>query len=145
VADRTRCDHLVEAINKMIVNLGQEARQSREEIVKHGNRLTGLDMSHSSFLILEQMKNDGTTRMTELAQAIGVTSTTVTRRIKDLEKCGLILRTPDGRDGRASIVNLSEKGRQAVVGRARFEILQEALEHCSGAWTARFPASAAVS
>ena len=133
VADRTRYDHLVESINKMIVNLGQEARQSREEIVKHGNRLTGLDMSHSSFLILEQMKDDGTTRMTELAQAIGVTSTTVTRRIKDLEKCGLILRTPDGQDGRASIVNLSEKGRQVagLVGRARFEILRGALEDWS--------------
>lgn len=133
VADRTRYDHLVASVDKMVVALGQEARQSREEIVKHGNRLTGLEMSYTSLLILEQMKDDGTTRMTELAQAVGVTSTTVTRQIRDLEKCGLVLRTPDSQDGRASVVNLSERGRQVadLVGRARFEILQGALENWS--------------
>jgi DNA-binding MarR family transcriptional regulator len=130
VAVRTRHDALVESVDEMVVSLDQESRKSREEIVKHASRLTGVDMSYTSLLILDQMKDDATTRMTELAQAVGVTSTTVTRRIQDLEKCGLILRTPDGQDGRASVVTLSEKGRQVadVVGRARFEILRGALE-----------------
>jgi DNA-binding MarR family transcriptional regulator len=133
VAVRTRHDTLVESVDKMVASLGQESRKSREGIVKHASRLTGVDMSYTSLLILEQMKDDGTTRMTELAQAVGVTSTTVTRRIQDLEKCGLILRTPDGQDGRASIVTLSEEGRQVadLVGRARFEILRGALENWS--------------
>jgi DNA-binding MarR family transcriptional regulator len=133
VAVRTRHDTLVESVDKMYVSLGRDVQQSREEIVKHAIRLTGVDMSYTALLILEQMKDDGTTRMTELAQAVGVTSTTVTRRIQDLEKCGLILRTPDSQDGRASVVNLSKEGRQVadVVGRARFEILRGALEDWS--------------
>jgi DNA-binding MarR family transcriptional regulator len=133
VADRTRHDNLVDSVEKLIVSLDQESRKSREAIVKHAGRLTGVDMSYAALLILEQMKDDRTTRMMELAQAVGVTSTTVTRRIQDLEKCGLILRTPHSQDRRASVVNLSEKGRQVavVVGRARFEILREALEN----WT----------
>jgi DNA-binding MarR family transcriptional regulator len=123
---------LVASVEKLIVGLDQESRKSREEIVKHASRLTGVDMSYASLLILEQMRDDGTTRMTELAQAVGVTLATVTRRIQDLEKRGLILRTPDDQDGRASVVNLSEKGRQVavVVGQARFE-MRGALEDWS--------------
>lgn len=133
MTDRARFDHLVESVNQMLVTIDQESRQNREEIAKRVSWLAGVDMSYTAIQILEQMKNDGTTRMKELAQAIGVTPGTVTRRIQDLEKCGLILRTPDGQDGRASVVKLSEEGRQVaeLVGRARFEGLRGALENWS--------------
>jgi DNA-binding MarR family transcriptional regulator len=66
----------------MLVTIDQESRQNREEIAKRVSWLAGVDMSYTAIQILEQMKNDGTTRMKELAQAIGVTPGTVTRRIK---------------------------------------------------------------
>lgn len=131
--DRARHDHVLDSVDQLVLSLDQEVRQSRDEIAKYASRLSGVDLSYTDLLILEQMKLDGTTRMTELAQAVGVTSTTVTRRIHGLEKYDLILRTPDGQDGRASIVRLSEKGQQVadLACRTRFDILRGALEDWS--------------
>lgn len=132
MAEPARHDQLVASVERLIVSLDQDSRKSREEIVKHASRLTGVDMSYAALLILEQMRDDGTTRMTELAQTVGVTLATVTRRIQDLEKRGLIIRTPDSQDGRASVVRLSEKGRQVAVvaGQARLD-MRAALEDWS--------------
>jgi DNA-binding MarR family transcriptional regulator len=131
--DRDGYDHLLERIDQMVIARDQDVLQRRDEIARYANRVTGVEMSYTDLLILEQMKHDGTTRMAELAQAIGVTSTTMTRRIHSLENSSLVLRTPDGQDGRASVVKLSEKGQQVadLVGRTRFDILRGAMEDWS--------------
>jgi DNA-binding MarR family transcriptional regulator len=76
-------------------------------------------------LILEGVKDTATVRMSQLAASVGTTPPTVTKLVKDLEERGLITRTPDEQDGRASILSLTEKGGQVAeaIFRARLQDL----------------------
>jgi DNA-binding MarR family transcriptional regulator len=130
MTERTRHSDLVRALDGLIVKFDQEGRQNRDGTVKRAGLLTGLDMTFSTLLILERMKDHSTTRMIELAQSAGVTCATVTRQIQALESKGLVFRTQDEQDGRVNIVMLTEKGHTVaeVVGQARQETLQQALD-----------------
>ena len=53
----------------------------------------------------------GSMRSSELAEHASVSRATVTGLLDTLEKAGLIARTPDARDRRASCVRITDKGR----------------------------------
>ncbi|MFI9505497.1 MarR family winged helix-turn-helix transcriptional regulator [Nocardia sp. NPDC052566] len=46
----------------------------------------------------------------ELGKALGLDPSTITAKVKTLERDGLIVRTPDPADRRAMVVSLTEKG-----------------------------------
>ena len=120
---------LMQALDATIHGFDQDVRLGRERATRRASRLTGLDWTFSALLILEGMKENGLVRMTELAELAGTTPPTVTKLIKDLEGKGLIDRTPDEQDGRASIVGLTTEGRrvaEAICG-ARLEALRQVL------------------
>jgi DNA-binding MarR family transcriptional regulator len=68
-------------------------------------------------------------RTTELAAALALKSSTVSRHIARLEQLGLVRRTGDPADARASLLTLSDAGRRthAVLTGAWEEILGEQL------------------
>lgn len=68
-------------------------------------------------------------RTTTLATALALRSSTVSRHATRLEELGLVQRTLDPEDGRASLLALSPRGRRAlaVLSRAWDEIIAEQL------------------
>jgi DNA-binding MarR family transcriptional regulator len=126
---RARRAGLVRALDASIYGFDQEARANRSRATRRATRLTGLDWTFSTLLIMEGMLENGPSRLTELAELAGTTPPTVTKLIKDLEAKGFVNRTADQQDGRASIVSLTDEGRQvaeAIVGK-RFDALQQVL------------------
>lgn len=84
----------------------------------------------SSFPLAKQLMGVDAMRVSDLAAAIGLDTSTVSRQIKQLESVGILERTPDPADGRASLVRLTESGRttmQAAFQR-RFRRIQAVLE-----------------
>ncbi len=62
-------------------------------------------------------------RLTELAERAGMTKQAVGESVSDLERLGYAERAPDPSDGRAKIIHLTERGRDAQ--RAGFEIIAD--------------------
>jgi DNA-binding MarR family transcriptional regulator len=129
----TLTDHmsLVRAFDPVILDFERKGRQNSQATSRRASRLTGLNLSLSTLLVLEQMKDCAATRITDLAEAVCVATATVTRQVHELEKQGLITRNSDQQDARASLVQVTEKGREAadLLARARLEVLQRMLEH----------------
>jgi DNA-binding MarR family transcriptional regulator len=78
------------------------------------------------------------TRLTDLAERAFMTKQSVGEVVSDLEKRGYAERVPDPSDGRAKIIRLTERGREAqVVGR---QIIDEIEQE----WAERFGAERVV-
>ena len=60
-----------------------------------------------------QHVSDTGSRVTDLAQLAQVSKPTVVYLVNDLERLGYVERVPDPSDGRAKLVRLTERGRQA--------------------------------
>ena len=66
---------------------------------------SGLEPSHGA--ILSRLYLEGPLNMSRLAELVDKTKPTVTVLVNKLEKQGLVERTPDPSDGRASLVRLT--------------------------------------
>jgi DNA-binding MarR family transcriptional regulator len=86
------------------------------------------------------LAESGPMRLTDLARALWLDKSTVTRQVATIEAAGLAVRVPDPSDGRASLVGLSDEGRDLLsrVRRGRQEGLREALADWSVEDVARF-------
>lgn len=65
----------------------------------------------STFPLAKQLMCTDAMRVSDLAANIGLDASTVSRQIKQLEDKGIVERTDDPADGRASLVRLSSHGR----------------------------------
>ena len=64
-------------------------------------------------------------RLTDLAERAGMTKQTVGEVASDLEKLGYVERVPDPSDGRAKIIRLTDRGREAqAIGRGLIEDIE---------------------
>jgi DNA-binding MarR family transcriptional regulator len=61
------------------------------------------------------IESTGGARLTALADRSGLTKQAVGEAVADLERLGYVERVPDPGDGRAKIIRLSERGREAWV------------------------------
>ncbi|MHB8439375.1 MAG: MarR family winged helix-turn-helix transcriptional regulator, partial [Acidimicrobiales bacterium] len=66
----------------------------------------------------------------DLAAALELDLSTVSRQLRQLVDAGLVDRDPDPLDGRASLVSLSDRGRQVLdaVRAARREVLRRTVQ-----------------
>jgi DNA-binding MarR family transcriptional regulator len=60
------------------------------------------------------IESTGGARLTALADRSGLTKQAVGEAVADLERLGYVERVPDPADGRAKIIRLSERGREAA-------------------------------
>jgi DNA-binding MarR family transcriptional regulator len=84
------------------------------------------------------------TRLTELADRLGVSKQATFQLVEELEAQGMVERVPDPADGRAKVIRFSKRGERALmdglrvlsqlehalaaaIGRERFQALHEAL------------------
>ncbi len=73
-----------------------------------------MTLERSAYGILCQLADEGAQRLGTLAAAFGLDPSTITRQVKSLEDAGLAARTTDTTDRRASILHLTDKGREIL-------------------------------
>jgi DNA-binding MarR family transcriptional regulator len=85
-------------------------------------------------------RHDDAIRITTLAEMLGVDAPTVTRKVQQLERDGLVVRHADPDDGRASRIALTPAGRRTLerVLKARRAWLERLLEGWDDEDLARF-------
>ena len=71
-------------------------------------------ISPARFSALAHLAFHGVDNVGQLAAAERVSRPAMTRLVRDMEKSGLVSRRVDPRDGRAVLVQLTEKGRAAI-------------------------------
>lgn len=109
------------------------AEQVRELIVaSDGFRRTmaaGIDLSVVESAVLGQLLHDGPQRPSVIAARAGLTPAAATSMIDRLEVAGHVRRAPHPTDRRSLLVELTERGRSAVVAQYRMfsDDLQAAL------------------
>lgn len=83
-----------------------------------------------TFWLLKTISHGGPLRITELASVTHLDTSTVSRHVAQLERNGLVQRTPDPADGRAQLVAISAAGQQQLdeAFRRRRQILENTLD-----------------
>ncbi|WP_350278032.1 MarR family transcriptional regulator [Kribbella sp. HUAS MG21] len=85
----------------------QQRRASREGF--------GDSVTHGQFRVLRTLdKADAPLRLSELAAQLGIVPRSATSVVDDLEAAGLVARQPDPHDRRATLVDLTQDGRQIL-------------------------------
>jgi DNA-binding MarR family transcriptional regulator len=100
-------------INSAILQFLLDGERGRHQVAADVSRMVGVHLSASALLVSERLRA-GSMRVNDLGTSVGITSGGITRQVQDLEAKGLIERSPDETDGRATIVRLSTKGMDVV-------------------------------
>lgn len=105
------------------------------------SRRSGFDLPPASWGLLEHLDARGAMRVSAIAACHGVDISSITPRLKSLEKSGLVARQTGPNDARVSLITITASGRCALesVHAARREMLNEALD---GADVAQISAAA---
>jgi DNA-binding MarR family transcriptional regulator len=87
------------------------------------------EVDPSSFPLAKQLMCHDAMRVSDLAVRLGLDASTVSRQIKHLEDKGMVERTTDPADGRASLVQISASGEEIMQSafRRRYERIRTAL------------------
>ncbi len=112
-----------DALMSLMMALGRRMRQ----------RQPGDELDFSSFPILKLLTHQGPMRLSALAAVLELDASTVSRHARQLEDRGLLERTGDPDDGRASRVAVSAEG-SACLARA-FETRRGLITHALDGWT----------
>lgn len=94
-------------------------------------RLPGEELDFAAILLLKALLHGGPMRLSALAASLDLDASTVSRQVRHLEDRGLLERTSDPDDGRASRITLSEQGRVRLEAgaRRRRAMVAQLLEH----------------
>ena len=75
---------------------------------------TPLPLTLSQLHLLKLMSHNGQHQIHEVADYLGVSAPAATKNVDKLERLGLIIRTPSKGDRRATLLSVSQRGRQLV-------------------------------
>jgi len=105
----------------------------RDVVLTVRRRAPGDGPDRGAVMLLVHVLEHGPTRATTLAENVFLDPSTVSRHIRSLEASGLLIRTPDPEDGRATLLKVSTKGRALVTEarKDRIAMLQDAVAHWS--------------
>ena len=104
--------------------------RAMDERVQSAMREAGYDVTVAQSRLAQRIADDGS-RLTDLADRAQVTKQTASLLVAALEREGLVERVPDPSDGRARLIRLSARGREAA-GQAMQVVMaveQEWTEH----------------
>ncbi|MFI9719279.1 MarR family winged helix-turn-helix transcriptional regulator [Streptomyces sp. NPDC052396] len=94
------------ALERELAVLLRRARASSGEMAREVHP----ELEPAAYGLLVRLAETGRQRATDLAAYFGVGKATMSRQLRALDELGLIIRTPDPADGRASLVELTEEG-----------------------------------
>ncbi|MCF6377976.1 MarR family transcriptional regulator [Nocardioides KLBMP 9356] len=87
--------------------------RSMDERVQRAMREAGYDVTVAQSRLAQRIADEGS-RITELADRAQVTKQTASLLVAALEREGLVERVADPSDGRAQLIRMSERGREAA-------------------------------
>ncbi|MGH3191398.1 MAG: MarR family winged helix-turn-helix transcriptional regulator [Streptosporangiaceae bacterium] len=96
----------------------------REVIVR-----AGVNITPTGAWVLGRIMEHGPLRLSDLASSLGVEKASMTPRVQQLERVGLVRRNPDPSDGRACLLEISREGRRVLarLHLARQQLLEDIL------------------
>jgi len=105
----------------------QNAMLATKLAKKVDGQLTVHGISFTEYMIMHNLNGSvlKTMRRIEIAEAVGISASGVTRLLAPMEKIGLVERESNPRDARQSLVKLSKAGQRL------FEEASVSFEHCS--------------
>jgi DNA-binding MarR family transcriptional regulator len=101
-------EEIQEAISTIV------AWSTRNDVYGETMRRAKCLLPQGSVLLLARLARSEPIRLSELATAFGVDTSTLTPRAQRLERDGLIGRKPDPRDRRAALLHLTRRGHAAL-------------------------------
>jgi DNA-binding MarR family transcriptional regulator len=110
-------DSVEDAVMNLMMALGRRVRQ----------RQPGDTVDFSAIPVLKVLSHRGAMRLSALAHVLDLDASTVSRHARQLEERGLLERTDDPDDGRASRVAISEHGQECLA--AVFETRRQIITH----------------
>ena len=95
------------------------------------------DVPASVIAVLGLLSDHGELRLGALAGDLGVDTSVVSRTVALAVQRGLVARRPDPRDGRASLLSLTERGVECLAERRnqRLRLLVESLPQMKSIWS----------
>ncbi|WP_245547104.1 MarR family winged helix-turn-helix transcriptional regulator [Nocardia brevicatena] len=89
------------------------------------------EMSMTATATMSTLRREGPRRITALAELQGVTQPSMTNLVSMLERDGMVSRKQDPADGRATLIELTDKGRDFMSERQR-RMTTSITEHLAG-------------
>ena len=129
MANRT---HMLRRMDYLLRQIHIEALHRREEFTEVIYLQTHVRIPPSAFRVIDRLRWKPT-RVSDLAADLRDSLPTVARLVQQLEAKGLVERTPDETDGRASIVRLSPLGMK--MDRAMRMERQDHITRCLDDWS----------
>ena len=123
-----------ESLRRLEAEVGVLIRRIRRVIHERAQAVHE-DMQPTSYLLLAWLIDEGPVRASAIAENFGIDKGAISRQIQHLEELGLVTRSPDPDDGRATLVEASEDAvrRMADVADHRRKWLDEQLGDWSSA------------
>ncbi|ARF57151.1 MarR family winged helix-turn-helix transcriptional regulator [Streptomyces gilvosporeus] len=97
---------LLDALQHQVAVFARRAEQSRLGGVGQARN----SMDRAAYLLLNRLDQEGPMGVKALAAGMGIDSSTVTRQVAPLVDSGLVSRATHPEDGRAVVLELSERG-----------------------------------
>jgi DNA-binding MarR family transcriptional regulator len=125
-------DTTIGDIEQALTRLFRRGNQPRvhEQLIARA----GVALDRAAYAVVSRLSDCGPVRLSELAYRMGVDVSTACRQVQALEQAGLVTRTVDPADRRATLLRLSEEG-TLVLGRVR-EVRRAQLAKALRAWPA---------
>ncbi len=132
------------AVQQIEQELGVLVRRARRAIRERA-RDVHPELQASTYVMLGYVRDHGPLRPMAMCSAFDLDKGSVSRQVQQLLDLGLLDRTPDPDDGRATLIRLSEDGRRRMddVATQRRKLLDERLGEWSGEDLADFAAELA--
>ncbi|WP_034512362.1 MarR family winged helix-turn-helix transcriptional regulator [Blastococcus sp. URHD0036] len=99
---------------RLTAGLSQLIRAGRHLSVRAADSLYG-DLPSYGWAMLVPLERSGEQRCSALAAAVGIDVSVASRQVAALERAGYVERRPDPRDGRATLLRLTDAGAAALV------------------------------
>jgi DNA-binding MarR family transcriptional regulator len=93
--------------------IGVIARRIRRNTDERA-RMIHPDLAAAAYSLLAAVADDGPCRASTLADTFSLDKGAVSRYLTQLEELGLLSRTPDPADGRASLLEVTDEGRRRL-------------------------------
>jgi DNA-binding MarR family transcriptional regulator len=131
-SDTAAEDTSVGDIEQALTRLFRRGNQPRvhEQLIARA----GVPLDRAAYAVVSRLGDCGPVRLSELAYRMGVDVSTACRQVQGLEQDGLVTRTVDPGDRRATLLRLSDEGSH-VLGRVR-KVRRAQLAKALGTWSA---------
>lgn len=102
-----------DALRELERELGVMVRRVRRVIAERAHAVHP-DLQSSSYLMLGHLLDQGPLRASELCAVFDIDKGAISRQVQHLVDLGLVDRTPDPADGRATLISVSDEGARRI-------------------------------